>query len=151
MAVAGAFAWSGAGAWGVSITALCGLGMAIFLLLVAAARSAKGKGKASIPRAVILRDPGEPANLTRRTITFLLAVPGALATALAIGVASRGLVTALHWREANANALGLFVMPLAWAILLHVVLMQEHRKAQGLTLLAGGIPALAVIAAGGWL
>ncbi|HEX7711324.1 MAG TPA: hypothetical protein VF418_10345, partial [Sphingomonadaceae bacterium] len=87
----------------------------------------------------------EPLRIAGRLLTFVLAAPVALALAVGLGVALRGLTVALGGSEANANALGLLLPPLAWGLIAYVVLIQQRRREQALVLLACAVPVLPVI------
>lgn len=145
IALAALLAWAGGGMWGVSVATLSGMGMAAALLGLAAARSPKGKAAASNRRVRMLPERGEPLRIAGRLLTFVLAAPVALALAVGLGVALRGLTVALGGSEANANALGLLLPPLAWGLIAYVVLIQQRRREQALVLLACAVPVLPVI------
>lgn len=133
------------GAWGVSIMALAAMAGASVALLSQAARAPAAKARASARRVRMLPEAGEPPRLAGRLLTFAITVLGGLAISLALGTASRGLGVMLGWGEANANTLAFIVVPFAWAILVTVILMQQRRRSQLLTLLVAGVAALPAI------
>lgn len=145
IALAAALAWAGGGMWGASVAALAGMGAAAVLLTVAAARAPKGKAAASNRRVRMLPDRGEPLRIGGRLLTFVLTAPLAMALAVGLGVALRGLTVVLGGSEANANALGLLLPPLAWGLIAYVVLIQERRRVQALVLLACAMPVVPAI------
>jgi hypothetical protein len=65
----------------------------------------------------------------------MLVIPGGFVASIAVGVAMRGAGTLLGWGEANANVAAIFSVPLSWAVLVVVLLMQVKRRSQALTLL----------------
>ncbi|MBB5710502.1 hypothetical protein [Sphingomonas xinjiangensis] len=137
--------WS-AGAWGVSVAALCTMAAAFAVLAVAGWRAPPGKATGSNRRMGMLPEPGEP-HIGRRLVTFLLVMPGGLLAALAIALAVRGSGLALGWGEANANVGGLFAVPLAWGVLCTILLMQA-RRGQAITLLVCGVAGAPFIVGG---
>lgn len=130
--------WWSAGAWGVSVAALCTMAAAFVTLAVAGWRAAPGRAAGSNRRTGMLPEPGEPRRVGRRLVTFLLVIPGGLLASLAVALAVRGLGLALGWGEANANVSGLFAVPLAWSIVCTLLLMQT-RRGQAATLLVCGL------------
>lgn len=130
--------WWSAGAWGASVAALCAIAAAFVALAVAGWRSPPGRATGSNRRTGMLPEPGEPRRIGARLVTFLAVIPGGLLGALALALAVRGLGIASGWGEANGNVAGLFAVPLAWAILSTVLLMQGRRR-QAVTLLVCGI------------
>jgi hypothetical protein len=146
IALAVVLAAAGAGMWGVSVAALAGMALAALLLTLAAAGSPRGKAAASNRRVRMLPERGEPLRLGGRLLTFVLAAPVALLLAVGLGVALRGLTVALGGSEANANALGLLLPPLAWGLIAWLLLIQRRRRAQALVVLICALPVLPVLA-----
>jgi hypothetical protein len=70
------------------------------------------------------------------------------AVSVGLAAAMRGLGGLLGWDEANANALALFTVPLAWAVLCTVLLMQTRRRDQIVTLALCALPTLPVLLSG---
>lgn len=135
------------GAWGVAVSWM--VAMAASLAVMAhSATTAPRRAKASAPtRQAGIAPPGEPLHLGRRTLTFLLVVPLALASSVAFAIGLRGALVILGAGEANANSTALFAVPLAWGVLATVVLLCERRKAQfailsfyALTMVVGLVP-----------
>jgi hypothetical protein len=145
LALATAFAWAGAGMWGVSIATLAGMSAAAALLALAAARSPRGKASASNRRVRMLPERGERLRIGGRLLTFAIAAPLGLTLAVGLGVALRGLVMALGGSEANANALGLLLPPLAWGVIAWLLLIQQRRRAQALIVLACALPVIPLV------
>ena len=139
------------GAWGVAVTALVTMIAAAAALTVAAVRSPRGRVSASNRRAGMLPENGEPRWIGRRLGTFGLVIIGGVAVSVGLAVVTRALGGMLGWNEANSNALALFAVPSAWALLSTVLLMQESRREQVLTLLFSGLPVLPVLVAGAML
>ena len=122
--------WMMAGAWGVSVMTLWAMVAAFVLLAVAAWQSPPARRKASIRRAGMFPEAGEPLQLGQRVATFLIVVLAAMLASLAIAIAVRWLSLLTGASEANANVLALFVVPLAWTILAFLILMTGSRKRQ---------------------
>lgn len=137
-----------AGAWGIAIASLFAMGAALVVLAVAGIRSPAGRTKASSRRVGMLPEAGEPRRIGRRTVTFLLTIVAGFAVSLGLGLAVRGLGGLLGWSDANANVLALYTIPLAWTVLVFVLLMQEKRRSQVLTLLACCVPVLPMLVTG---
>jgi len=138
------------GAWGVAVASLFAMALAFLLLAFAAGSSPPGKGRASNRRVAMLPEAGEPRRIGRRVATFLIVVAGGLLASIALGVALRAGAVAAGWSEANANAAALFAVPIAWGVLAFVLLMQERRRAQLLTLLGCAVPLLPFLITGAW-
>jgi hypothetical protein len=136
------------GAWGAAIAALLIMAAAAIALAVAAAKSPRGRVAASTRRVGMLPERGEPRRIGRRFGTFGLVMIGGLVISVGLAMAVRGLGALLEWNEANSNALALFTVPLAWAVLSTILLMQERRRDQVLTLVASGLPLIPVLVAG---
>ncbi len=133
----------GAGAWGLAVVTLCASLAAFLCLAHAAISTPPGRKTAASKRRVhMLPEKGEPLHLGARLLTFLLTVPGALIATLAVTLAIRGVVGRLGVHDANGNALTLLLMPLIWAVLVTLLLMQARRRDQYLLL---GLPAVAGI------
>lgn len=141
---------AGAGAWGVAVASLFPMGLALALLAVAAANSPPGKARASNRRVNMLPEAGEPKRLGRRIGTFLIVVIAGLASSIALAVAIRAAGAALGWSEADAIAAAFFTVPIVWGILAFVLLMQQSRRAQTLTLLGVAAPVLPFLLTGAW-
>jgi hypothetical protein len=136
------------GAWGVSVAAMFTMGAAMAALAVAGARAPGGREKASNRRVGMLPEGREPRRIGRRLGTFALVIVAGLAVSLGLALAVRGLGGMLGWHEANSNALALFAVPLAWAIVCTVMLMQTSRRSQLLTLALCGLPLVPVLVTG---
>lgn len=136
------------GAWGISVAALCAMFAAFAVLAVAGIRSPEKRGRASSRRVGMLPEQGEPRRIGRRTVTFLLTIVVGFAVSVGLGLAVRGLGGLLGWSEANANVLALFAVPVVWSVLVFVLLMQDTRRSQVLTLLACCVPVLPVLLSG---
>jgi hypothetical protein len=145
MALAIVLGAAGAGMWGVSVAALAGMGLAAVLLARAAAGAPKGKPAASNRRVRMLPEQGEPLRIGGRLLTFVLAAPAAMLLAVGLGVALRGLTVMLGGSEANANALGLLLPPLAWGVIAWLLLIQQRRRAQALIVLVCALPVIPLV------
>jgi hypothetical protein len=148
MALAAVLGWAGAGAWGAAVTALVGMGAACIALALAAANAPAGKATASNRRVKMLPEAGEPRRIGRRLATFLIAVPLALVVSLGLAVVVRALADLAGASEADSIALAFFSTPLIWAILMHVLLIQQQRRAQWRVLLASALPIIPVALTG---
>ncbi|RIV92749.1 hypothetical protein D2V17_01175 [Aurantiacibacter xanthus] len=137
-----------AGAWGVSVVALLAMAAAAVVLGWAAAISPAGREKGSARRVRMLPESGEPLRLGSRLLTFALVVFGGLAASIAFGIALRSAGLGIGWNEANANATALIAIPLAWSILLTILLMIEGRRSQVLALAITSLPLLPALLAG---
>ena len=136
------------GAWGVTIAALCATLAAFVFLAVAGIRAPAGKAKASNRRVGMLPEAGEPRRIGRRFGTFVLVIVVGFAVSVGLGLVVRGLGGLLGLSEANVNVLALYSVPVAWAVLAFVLLMQNNRRSQALTLLACCVPAIPVLLSG---
>ncbi|MHA6768533.1 hypothetical protein [Sphingobium ummariense] len=116
-----------AGAWGVAVVAIIAMGTAAVLLGHAALTSPPGRSRPSERRAHMLPGKGEPLHLGQRVLTFLLAVPGAMLSALLVALAARAGAGAADWHEANGNALALFLLPTLWGVFAFLLLMLRRR------------------------
>jgi hypothetical protein len=126
--------WQAGGAWGVSVAALVTMAAACVPLALACTDAPRRNGKTAERSPAM--PPREPRRIVRRVITFLLVMPGGLVAAMGLGFVVRGLGSASHWGEANANVAALYAVPIAWAVLAVVLLMQMRRISQFVTLLA---------------
>jgi hypothetical protein len=136
------------GAWGVAVVWLLAMLAAFAALAHAGATAPAGKAKASNRRVGMLPESGEPRRVGRRVVTFLLLIVAGFAVSIGLGLAVRGLGGVLGWSEANANVLALFTVPVAWSVLVFMLLMQQSRRSQVLTLLACCVPVLPVLVSG---
>ena len=122
------------GAWGVAAAWMVAMAAALVAIAHAGAKAPRSARASTPTRKAGIAPPGEPLHLGRRMLTFVIAVPLALASSIAFAVGLRAALVLLGAGEANANAVGLFAVPLAWGILACVVLMRERRGAQVATL-----------------
>lgn len=136
------------GAWGIAVAAMVTMGAATVALAVAGAGSPRGRTAASNRRVGMLPEGREPRRIGRRLATFGLVIFGGLAVSIALALGVRGLGGMLGWHQANANALALFTVPLAWAIVSTVLLMQSSRRSQFATLALCGLPLVPVLLTG---
>lgn len=131
---------AGNGAWGIAVTSLAAMMMAAVCLGRAAYASTPGRGTASQRRVHMLPEGREPLHLGRRLLTFLFTVPLAFIAAVLAGLALRAAAGAFGWYDADGNVLTLMAVPLIWAILSTILLIEPRRGRQALWL---AIPALA--------
>jgi hypothetical protein len=136
------------GAWGVAVAAMVTMGAATAALAVAGARSPRGRADASNRRVGMLPEGREPRRIGRRLATFALVIFGGLAVSVVLALGVRGLGGMLGWHEADSNALALFTVPVAWAIVSTVLLMQGSRRSQFATLALCGLPLVPVLLTG---
>lgn len=136
------------GAWGVSVAAMVTMGAATVALAVAGARSPRGRAEGSNRRVGMLPEGREPRRIGRRLGTFALVIVGGLAVSVVLALGVRGLGGAFGWHEADSNALALFTVPVAWAIVSTVLLMQGSRRSQFTTLALCGLPLVPVLLTG---
>lgn len=136
------------GAWGVAIALLFAMSAAFVVLAVAGARAPERKAKASNLRVGLLPEGNEPRRIGRRIGTFVLTVVAGFAVSVGLGLAVRGVGGLLGWSDANANVVALYCVPLAWAVLMFVLLMQEKRRSQIVTLLGCCVPVVPVLLSG---
>jgi hypothetical protein len=145
-----ALGWAGAGAWGTTVAGLAATAVALVILTHAALTTPPGRTPATDRRAHAVPAAGEPWHLGGRVLTFLLTVPLALASALAVAVAARGIATLAGWREADANVLALLLLPLGWMILMVMLMMTSTRRMQGLLIaVPAAIGGLVILAGAG--
>lgn len=140
--------WAGEGAWGASLAVLSGMTVAGILLMVAALRSPAGKAVASNRRVGMLPERGEPLRLWRRIYTFVIValLAGLASISVAILINAMGIMAGMEAADRTATAL--LLMPLVWAVLAFVLLMQATRKKQILTLLICCLSAIPAFVAG---
>lgn len=119
-----------AGAWGMTLVSMGAIGAALALLGWAAWMSPPGKSKASSRRVNMLPEPGEPRMIGRRVLTFVLTVPLAFIVVMLVSVVARGVAVSAGWNEADANVLTLFLLPLLWAVLMALMLLETRRMRQ---------------------
>ena len=148
IALAAVLGWLAAGMWGASVATMVGMGAAGIALAIAGAMAPKGKATASNRRVKMLPEAGEPRQVGRRIVTFLITVPLALIVSIGLAVAARGLADALGASPADSVTLAFFTAPLAWGTLLHVLLIQQRRSGQWLALLVGALPVVPVVLTG---
>ena len=148
LAAAAGFGGAAAGAWGVAVASLVAMTAAAVLLGWAALKSPPGRERASNRRVKMLPEAGEPLRLGRRLATFALVGLAGLAAAIALAIGLRWLALAIGWSEANANALALFAVPLAWGVLATILLMQQTRKSQVATLVIASAPLIPALLTG---
>lgn len=148
LALSGICAGMAEGAWGIAVAVLCAMLAAFALLALAGMRSPRRAAKASNRGVGMLPKRGEPRRIARRVVTFLLVIVAGFAVSVGLGLAVRGLGGLLGWSEANANVVALYSVPMAWSVLAFVLLMQQTRRSQVLTLLACCVPILPVLLSG---
>lgn len=139
---------AGAGAWGIAIVSLAAMVAAFVALAAAGLGSPPGRATSSSRRVGLLPEPGEPRRIGRRITTFLLTIVAGFVISISLGLSVRSLGDLLGWSASDANVAALFTVPLAWSVLVFVLLMQEQRRSQIVTLLACCVPALPVLASG---
>lgn len=149
--IAGCVAGEAAGAWGIAVTALVAMAMAFTLLAYAAWQSPQGSGSASNRRVGMLPERGESVQLGRRVLTFALIILAASVAAICVAIALRTIADLGGAREADANVIALFAMPLAWAVFSFTILMIVKRRQQLLTLIFVALPACLVVLLGYYL
>lgn len=138
--------WAGAaagGAWGITVASLWAMGAACALVGWAAWQAPT---PARSPRLSRVATPPAPVRLRigSRLATFAIVAFGGLLASAALALGAHGLTLLGGAGEANANVMMLFILPVAWAVLAHL-LMTASRRAQGLiiaTCLVTGLPAL---------
>jgi hypothetical protein len=150
LGVAALLAAAAEGAWGLSVAALAAMGAAFVALAEAGLRSPQGRATASNRRVGMLPEKGEPRRIGGRVATFLLTIVAGFAVSVGLGLAVRGLGGLLEWSETNANVTALYSVPVAWSVLVFVLMMQRQRRSQVLTLLACTVPVLPVLTNGAW-
>lgn len=148
VALSAVLGWQGAGAWGMSVVSLAGIGAALAVLVVAAATAPPGKVRASNRRVKMLPEAGEPKQVGRRVGTFLIVVPLALLVSLGLAVVVSALASLAGASAADSVTLAFFATPLVWAILAHLLLIQQRRRSQWLVLLASALPIVPVALTG---
>lgn len=135
--------WAGAaagGAWGITVASLWAMGAALALIGWAAWQA---PAPARNPRLSRIATPParEPLRIGGRLTTFAIVALGGLAAATALALAGQWLTSLAGAGEANANVMMLFSLPLAWAVLAHL-LMTASRRAQGTIIAACLLTAL---------
>jgi len=135
------------GAWGVAVAALGGMGAAAAALGWATATSPRGNRRAPRERSILARDTDAPLRIGGRLLTFALVALGAAAAATGLALVVRALAVRLGSSLADANALTLFVLPLAWTTLAYLVLMTHDRRRQVRVLALAVLPVLPLVAA----
>jgi hypothetical protein len=138
-----------AGAWGLAVVTLCAVAMAFLCLTHAAMTAPQGKATASNRRVRMLPEGNEPLRLPARLLTFLLTVPAALLSALALSIGARAVALGIGASEADGNVLTLFLMPILWAVLATWLLMESRRRRQLLLLALPALTGALAIAATG--
>ncbi|MBZ6377816.1 hypothetical protein B5C34_02975 [Pacificimonas flava] len=133
------------GAWGIAVASLFGMGLAGAFLLDAARRAPAGKPVRQPREAGRARERAD-RRILHRSLVFLTTGLGGLLVSIGLGIASRGLAILGGWEEADANSLALLIVPVAWAILLTIFLMQERSRARFATMGAFALPGLAAYA-----
>ena len=147
--LAAVLAATGAGAWGVAIASLWAMVLAAMLLAMAAWRSERVAARASDRRARMLPQGAGPLHLGQRALTFTMTVPLAMAASLSAAAGLHWILGRLGWQPADAIATALIAVPVVWAILASVMLMQQSRKNQWISLaLAASVAAPALLAGG---
>jgi hypothetical protein len=140
--------WVSAGAWGTAVASLFGMAAALLILAYAAGSAPTTTNKASNRRAGALPESGEPWQLGRRIVTFLIVVLVAMIVSVGLALAARGLVAWSGAGDANANVASFFVMPLAWTLLAFAVLMEERRAKQWRLLAMSAVPGIVAVIIG---
>ena len=136
------------GAWGIALAAMVAMGAALVALALAGLQSPPGRAPVSNRRVGLLPEAGEPKRIGRRFGTLGLVILAGLLVSIALATAVRGLGGLLGWHEANSNALALFAVPVLWAVLCTVLLMQTRRRDQLVTLLVCALPVVPVLLTG---
>lgn len=141
--------WVGAGAWGTAMAALSGMATALLFLAYAATTApAAANARASNRRVGALPEGSERWRLGRRIGTFLIVVLAASIVSVGLAIAARSLLAWSGAGEADANVASFYVMPLAWALLAFLVLMEESRARQWRLLALSAVPGLVAVVAG---
>ncbi|WP_219237623.1 hypothetical protein [Stakelama flava] len=147
MTLALALAGRGAGAWGISMASLAATAVAFVLLAQAAIVTPARRASPPVRRANIMPAKGTGWRLPRRFATFLLSVPCAAGAAVLIALVVRQWSQAAG--EANANVLALYAMPIGWAVLMTVMLMQARQSVRLVMVVIPILVAAAILWAGG--
>ena len=140
LVLAVALGGTAAGAWGIAVASLVAMAAAALLLGWAASTSPRGRAGASNRRAGMLPETDEPLHFGRRALTFVLVALAALAASIALAIGLRAAALGLGWNEADANAVALMAVPLAWGALATMLLMQRSRRMQVTTLVLASLP-----------
>lgn len=149
MFMGAALALAGDGAWGLAVASLAGMAAASLLLAHAGWTAPAGKARASDRKAHMLPEKGEPRQLGRRLLTFLITVPLAFAASLLAALGARALAGMAGWSDADGNAMALLLLPLLWGILAFWLLMLPHRGSQWAWLAVTAAAGLGLIFMGG--
>lgn len=145
MLAGAALALADSGAWGLAVAALFGMASAALLLAHAGWTSPQGKGRASDRKAHMLPERGEPRNIGRRLLTFLITIPLAFTASLIAALGVRALAGMGGWSDANGNTLALLLLPLLWGILTFWLLMMPRRRSQWACLAVPAVAGLGLI------
>ena len=135
--------WAGAaagGAWGITVASLWAMGTALALVGWAAWQA---PAPARNPRLSRVATPPArvPLQIGDRLASFAIVTFGGLAASMALALAAHWLTACSGAGEANANVAMLFALPVAWAVLAHL-LMTARRRTQGVTIAACLVTAL---------
>jgi len=141
-------AWAGAaagGAWGVAVASLWAMGAACALIGWAAWQApAPAAVRAGRTARALAPPPRAPLQIGGRLATFGIVAIGGLAASTALGLGAHWLTSIAGAGEANANVAMLYTLPVAWAVLAHL-LMTASRRSQGVIIaacLVTAVPAL---------
>jgi peptidoglycan/LPS O-acetylase OafA/YrhL len=80
--------------------------------------------------------------------TFLISVPLAMMVSIGLAVVIRALAAVAGASEADSMVLAFFTTPFVWAILAHVLLIQQQRRRQWKILLVSVLPIVPVALTG---
>lgn len=118
------------GAWGLSVGAIAAMLVAAGVLGHAAwsSKPKRTPERAEREPTVALRPEGW-RGLARRIAIFLLAVPVSGATAVLLALALQATMRASGVAEANGIALSLLILPIAWATIATLVMLEERLAA----------------------
>jgi hypothetical protein len=136
------------GAWGIAIVSMAIMAGALLALAIAGIGAEPGRAAASNRRVGLLPEGAEPRHVGRRFGTFTLVILGGLAASLCLALGMRGLGGLLGWHEADSNAVALFTVPVGWAILVTIMLMQTSRRGQWAALALCAVPLVPVLLTG---
>lgn len=131
-----------AGAWGIAVVSLWAMGAACAILGWEAWQSPRGRERASSRRAHVMPDGRAPLHLGRRLLTFALVVLAGFAAAVCFAIGVRWGAAALGASEADANVLALLASPIAWTVIVFMLLMTARRRRQLAILAIAAAPAL---------
>lgn len=134
------------GAWGIAVGFIAAMVTAFLILARAAATSRPAKERPIREAApTILLRPEGAKGLARRFAVFLITVPGAGVAAGLVALALQALTRAAGWLEADSTTLGLLALPVAWAALAVLLLLQTRPAAMLKPLLGTGFIAGAAL------